>query len=144
MRGDRLWIGGVAKKAGVNVQTLRYYERRGLLRSPGRTSSGYRQYPPEAVRLVRFIKRAQDLGFTLEEVGELIRLRDTAGRKRPNVRALAEAKVREIDRKLVQLQAMRRALGTLIETCACGDRKPTCPILEALADGEAPTPTRGQ
>jgi len=142
MRNDRLRIGAVARGAGVNIQTLRYYERRGLVRPPGRTPSGYREYPSEAVRLVRFIKRAQDLGFTLNEIGDLIALRNAAGRKRDNVRALAVAKMRDIDRKLEQLKAMRGALSTLVETCACRDGKPACPILEALDEREEATARR--
>lgn len=142
MRGDRLRIGAVAQGAGVNVQTLRYYERRGLLGPPDRTASGYRAYPSEAVRLVRFIKRAQDLGFTLTEIGDLIALRN-AGRRRDNVRALAEAKMREIDRKLVQLQAMRGALSSLVESCACGEARPSCPIIEALDDSGKASATQG-
>ncbi len=142
MRNDRLRIGAVARGAGVNIQTLRYYERRGLVRPPGRTPSGYREYPSEAVRLVRFIKRAQDLGFTLNEIGDLIALRNAAGRKRDNVRALAVAKMRDIDRKLEQLTAMRGALSTLVETCACRDGKPACPILEALDEREEATARR--
>jgi DNA-binding transcriptional MerR regulator len=133
---DRLRIGTVASGAGVNIQTLRYYERRGLLRAPERTAAGYREYPAEAVRLVRFIKRAQDLGFTLKEIGELIALRNAAGHRRVGVRALAEAKVRDIDRKLGRLQAMRGALSTLVTSCACGEARPSCPILEALDEPE--------
>lgn len=136
---DRLRIGEVASKAGVNIQTLRYYERRGLLEAPERTPSGYREYPEETVRLIRFIKRAQDLGFTLKEIEELIALRDAKGRKRSEVRALAEAKMGDIDKKLAQLQAMRGALSTLVESCACRDGRPACPILEALDDGEDET-----
>lgn len=140
MPGDRLRIGAVAHGAGVNIQTLRYYERRRLIKPPERTPSGYREYPPEAVRLVRFIRRAQDLGFTLTEIGELVSLRSAAGRKRSEVRALAEAKMRDINRKLVQLQAMRGALATLVESCACRDGRPVCPILEALDDAQSATP----
>ncbi len=148
MRGDRLRIGEVASKAGVNIQTLRYYERRRLLEKPERTASGYREYPSETVRLIRFIKRAQDLGFTLKETGELVSLRSAAGRKRREVRALAEAKMCDVDKKLAQLQAMRSALYTLVESCACRDGRPVCPILEALDDAqnatsaEAPAATR--
>lgn len=139
MRGDRLRIGEVASKAGVNIQTLRYYERRRLLEKPERTASGYREYPSETVRLIRFIKRAQDLGFTLSEIEDLIALRDASGRKRSEVRALAEAKMRDIDHKLAQLQAMRSALYTLVESCGCRDGRPTCPILEALDDAQDAT-----
>jgi Hg(II)-responsive transcriptional regulator len=127
-------IGEVASRAGVNIQTLRYYERRGLLEAPERTPSGYREYPSETVRLIRFIKRGQDLGFTLKEIEELIALRDAKGRKRSEVRALAEAKVGAIDKKLAQLQAMRSALYSMVESCSCRDGRPTCPILEALDD----------
>jgi Hg(II)-responsive transcriptional regulator len=143
MRGDRLRIGEVASGAGVNIQTLRYYERRGLLEAPDRTASGYREYPSETVRLIRFIKRAQDLGFTLKEIEELIALRDAKGRKRSKVQALAEAKVRDIDKKLAQLQAMRSALHTMVERCACRDGRPMCPILEALDDEPVPTAAGG-
>lgn len=139
MQGQRLRIGEVAGRAGVNIQTLRYYERRGLLEAPERTASGYREYPSETVRLIRFIKRAQDLGFTLKEVEELVALRDAKGRKRSEVRSLAEAKMRDIDKKLAQLQAMRSALYTLVESCACRDGRPSCPILEALDDTQDAT-----
>lgn len=134
MKRERMRIGAVAARAGVNIQTLRYYERRGLLEAPERTAAGYREYPSETVQLIRFVKRAQDLGFTLAEIEELIALRDASGRRRGDVRALAEAKMRDIDQKLAQLQAMRSALYTLIDSCVCGKERPTCPILEALDD----------
>jgi Hg(II)-responsive transcriptional regulator len=128
-------IGQVATRAGVNIDTLRYYERRGLLAEPQRRPSGYREYPEETVPIIRFIKRAQDLGFTLNEIEELISLRDGGdGRRRSAVRALAEAKMRDIDQKLVRLQAMRTALSGLVESCACSRGRPACPILEALND----------
>lgn len=129
-----LTSGDVASRAGVNVQTLRYYERRGILGRPRRTSSGYRQYPIDTVRLIRFIKRAQELGFTLEEVEELITLRQSSTRKRDQARKLAAKKMRDIDEKLARLQAMRSALYTLVEDCECGRETLLCPILEALED----------
>ena len=136
-------ISEVAAQAGVNIQTLRYYERRGIVEEPERTRSGYRQYPPDTVRLIRFIKRAQDLGFTLEEVEELLRLRDSQGKSRSEVRAIAEAKIRDIDQKLVRLKAILRALNSLVEACAC-EQRPTCSILEALDDPKArPRRTNG-
>jgi Hg(II)-responsive transcriptional regulator len=134
MQRDRLRIGEVARKSGVNIQTLRYYERRGLVEAPGRTAAGYRLYGLETVRLIRFIRRAQDLGFTLKEIKELVALRDTRGRKRSEVRALAETKVRHIDQKLSRLQAMRSALQTMVDMCVCRRSNPACPILEALDD----------
>lgn len=127
-------IGEVAAGAGVNIQTLRYYERRGLLPKPRRRGSGYREYELETVQLVRFIKRAQELGFTLAEVSDLIRLRKTDQRRASQVRALATAKLENIERKINQLGAMRNALHVLVEECACEGKAPACPIIEALND----------
>lgn len=123
--------GEVAARAGVNVQTLRYYERRGLLGRPARSTSGYRQYPEQAVRIVRFVKRAQDLGFSLDEVADLLRLRRVSTSRRASAQALATAKLADIETKLQQLEAMRAALGHLLAAC-CGGRSEDCPILEAL------------
>jgi MerR family mercuric resistance operon transcriptional regulator len=126
-------IGEVAAEAGVNIQTLRYYERLGLLPEPQRRSSGYRAYDHDTVRLVRFIKRAQELGFTLREIAELIDLRQSP-RRGAEVRALAAAKVEDIERKMRQLGAMRTALGGLVQACDCEGGAPMCPIIEALDD----------
>ncbi len=133
-RESRLRIGDVAAQAGVNTETLRYYERRGILRSPRRSSAGYREYPTDTVRLIRFIKRAQELGFTLDEIVELIALRQTPANRRSKVRELAAAKLASIDEKLERLTAMRDALSPLLEECACGTETVRCPILEALDD----------
>ena len=133
-RDPHLRIGDVAAQAGVNIETLRYYERRGILRSPKRSSAGYREYPVDTVRLIRFIKRAQDLGFTLDEIEELIDLRETTGKRRTKVRELAAAKLRAIDEKIARLHAMREALTPLVDKCACGADAVACPILEALDD----------
>jgi Cu(I)-responsive transcriptional regulator len=135
---DGLKVGEVAKLAGVNLQTIHYYERRGLLPKPPRTGSNYRAYPTDAVLLVRFIKHAQELGFTLNEIKELSALRDGRSRRRSEVRAAAETKLRDIDQKLARLQAMRSALSSLIESCACGRGRLACPILEALDDPSNP------
>jgi len=126
-----MWITETAKEAGVNTQTLRYYERRGLLPKPPRRGSGYREYSDEAVRLVRFIKRAQELGFSLDEVEDLVRLRGVRRGDRHRVRSIAERKVVEIDRKIAQLQSMRGALVHLIESCHRGGVA-ECPIIDAL------------
>lgn len=124
-------IGTAAEQAGVNVQTLRYYERRGLLPKPPRRTSGYRDFRDDAVRLVRFVKRAQDLGFTLDEVEELLRLRTDERRDRARVRAVAEQRIRQIEGKIAELREMRRALSHLVHCCHEGSTL-ECPIIEAL------------
>lgn len=130
MKGLR--VGEVARRAGVRVQTIHFYERRGLLPKPSRTTSNYRAYPEGAVLRVLFVKRAQELGFTLREIEELLSLRAAPGTRCADVRARAEAKVRDIDARLHLLQAMRKALTKLIGECS-GERPVTqCPILEAL------------
>jgi len=126
-----LRIGEVARHAGVNVQTLRYYERRGLLREPVRRPSGYREYAPDDVRVIRFIKRAQGLGFSLKEVQELLRLREGKRAKCAEVKAAASAKIADIEAKVRSLRAMKRALEVLVASCAGGDAL-ECPILDAL------------
>ena len=132
MNQETMRIGEVASLAGVNIQTLRYYERRGLLAEPKRNAGGQRAYPEETVRLIRFIKRAQDLGFTLSEVEELLRLRNGRGRSRANVQYLAAGKVRTIDEKVRHLRRIRNALQVLLTSCTCADGDLECPILEAL------------
>jgi Hg(II)-responsive transcriptional regulator len=130
-------ISKAAEQAGVNVQTLRYYERRGLLPKPPRRSSGYREFPDDAVRLVRFIKSAQELGFSLDEVEELLKLRRQSGRNRKQIRAVASQRIEHIDQKIAELGRMRSALEHLIHSCHEG-RTPECPIIEALDHGEEP------
>lgn len=137
-------IGEVAANAGVSVQTVRYYERRGLLRTAGRRASGYREFDADAVRLVRFVKQAQELGFTLEELEELLRLRaevaDQRGAK-DDVRAAVVARLAAVDLKMRQLQGMRDALAELIAICdqSCTPDTPVseCPIFEAIDAGVA-------
>jgi len=127
-----LRTGEVAKAAGVNIQTLRFYEREGLLTPPKRTAAGYRQYGDDAVRIVTFIKRAQELGFTLREAKELLKLRSAGPKRAPAARAAAETKIRDVDEKIRDLTAMRAALSSLVATCACEEGSVSCPILEAL------------
>lgn len=133
-------IGAAAEQAGVNVQTLRYYERRGLLPRPPRRVSGYREFPDDAVRIVRFIKRAQDLGFSLDEVEDLLRLRGDTRRDRARVRALAERRVRQIERKIAELAAMRAALSHLVDCCRRSAAL-ECPIIEAIDHERPPAAT---
>jgi len=125
-------IGAAAAAAGVNVQTLHYYERRGLIRLPPRTVSGYRQYPPATVRSVRAIKRAQSLGFTLKEIRELTRLR-TRGSARA-VGELASRKLACIEEKIEALSRLRDRLREVLETCACGGDPRRCDVLEGLGE----------
>ena len=126
-------IGEVAQQAGVNVQTLRYYERRGLLPRPSRRPSGYREYSPGTARLVRFIKRAQELGFSLEDAAELIALRERPGRNRTAVRGVATRRVADIAGRIRRLTAMQKALEQLVSACECGATA-ECPIIDALDD----------
>jgi Hg(II)-responsive transcriptional regulator len=126
-----MWISETAREAGVNAQTLRYYERRGLLPRPPRRGSGYREYPADAVRIVRFIKRAQELGFSLDEIEELVQLRGVRRSERHRVSAIAERKIAQIDEKITQLRAMRRALTQLVDSCHRGGAA-ECPIIDAL------------
>lgn len=123
----------VAELAGVNIETLRFYERKGILPEPPRRASGYREYPPETVERVRFIKRAQELGFTLKEVQDLLELRETTRAKAGRVRKVAEAKLEEIEHKIRDLEAMKKSLTELL--CACDSQKPiaSCPIIESLS-----------
>ncbi len=133
LRVSSMKIGEAAELAGVNVQTLRYYERTGLLPRPSRRPSGYRQYDADTVHLVHFIKHAQELGFTLRDISELIALRQNP-KSCPKAAGLALAKVEEIDRRLRTLTAMRQTLAELATACAAGDADHECPIIEALTD----------
>lgn len=127
-------IGEVANQAGVNVQTLRYYERCGLLREPGRRGSGYRNYPAETVRVVRFIKRAQKLGFSLTDITELLRVSAEGPNCCAEVRGLAHQKLADIDARIAALRAMRRALKTLAEGCEEPLPNDVCPLLRAIEE----------
>lgn len=142
MPTETLTTSEVAEQADVNVQTVRYYERRGLIPEPPRTSAGYRQYNGEHVARIRFIKRAQELGFTLEEAHELLQLRATPDADRADVRAVAEEKRAEIEQKITDLQRMQATLGHLITACEGHGTTDDCPILHALED--PPTNHQGE
>ncbi len=131
-----LTIGQVARKAGVGLETVRFYERKGLIEEPPRSQSGYRQYPELAVDRIRFIRRAKELGFSLKEISELLCLRVNPTATSADVRRQAEAKIADIEEKMRDLNRMKRALETL--TAACCGQGPTseCPILEALDSKE--------
>jgi MerR family mercuric resistance operon transcriptional regulator len=129
-----LTIGRVAKLAGVNVETIRYYQRRGLLPEPNKPHMGYRRYPIEMVKRLRFIKRAQALGFTLEEVSGLLGLEEACACS--ETRALAAHKVDLIDQKVADLAAMRSALADLVDQCDAGEPTKGCPIIHVLSQDE--------
>jgi MerR family copper efflux transcriptional regulator len=133
---NQMTIGEVAERGGVNLQTIRYYEREGLLPPPPRLPSGYRVFSEPTVRRVRFIKRAQELGFTLAEIRELLSLRIDHERDRSEVRAIAEAKVADIEEKIRTLSAMKEALVRLTEHCSGHGPASECPILESLDSDE--------
>lgn len=135
IRPPALTIGALAAAADVGVETVRFYERRGLLPRPPRTSSGYRQYPPDTVERLRFIRRAQGLGFTLEEIGELLELRVDEVAACGPVEAGARAKIRQVEEKMAELQRIRDALGRLVAACQAREPTSECPILEELEDG---------
>lgn len=129
--GVALTIGKLAKAAGVNVETIRYYQRRGLLVEPAKPLGGHRRYPDEMVKRLRFIKRAQALGFTLTEVGGLLTLDESCACS--ETRALAARKLALIKQKMADLAAMRHVLGGLLQQCDEGDGGAICPIIEVLA-----------
>ncbi|MFE3190544.1 MerR family transcriptional regulator [Nocardia sp. NPDC059240] len=128
--------GELAALAGVNTQTLRYYERRGLLTPPPRSPSGYRSYSDDAVTTVRFIKRAQDLGFTLDEIQDLLHLAGGGPEDCDAARALAEERVTQMAARIADLQRMRRSLTELIATCERPPAQRSCSILASLQQGQ--------
>ncbi len=133
MQQQMMRIGAVATRADVNIQTVRYYERRGLLPKPPRTESNYRLYSEDNVRRVRFVKRAQELGFSLKEIKELLALRIKSRATRAQVRERAEAKITDIEEKIRSLRAMKKTLTRLTAACCSGGGSVSdCPILEAL------------
>ncbi|MCC7419938.1 MAG: MerR family transcriptional regulator [Planctomycetaceae bacterium] len=127
-----LSIGQVATRAGIGVETIRFYERAGLIPLPARKASGYRQYDESTVSRLRFIRRAKDLGFTLKEIATLLSLRHDASTTARDVKDEAERKIAEIDGKIRSLRRIRRALQQLAETCPGHGPTSECPILEAL------------
>lgn len=127
-----LTIGRLAKEAGVNLETVRYYERQGLLPRPPRSASGYRLFPTEAARRLRFIRRAQELGFSLKEIRELLSLRVSRNSTSLEIRSRAEAKIVDIEAKIRSLESMKRTLRKLTKACAGCVPVAECPILESL------------
>jgi MerR family transcriptional regulator, copper efflux regulator len=129
-----LTSGQLAKRAGVGVETLRFYEREGLLTKPARTASGYRQYPAEAIERVQFIRRAQMLGFLLKDIKELLALRGDPDARSGEVREKAVAKLADIDQKIKDLETMRDELTRLVAACDGTGPAAHCPIITAIVE----------
>ena len=132
-------IGELATWAGVPTATVRYYERRGLIAEAARTASGYRQYGPEAARRLRFIKHAQVLGFSLEEIHQMLALRIDDPAACARVEATTRAKIRAVRQRLAELRHLERTLQVLVGTCERHDASDPCPILAVLADDASPS-----
>jgi Cu(I)-responsive transcriptional regulator len=135
-------IGEAAKASGVSAKMIRHYESVGLFPEALRTESGYRQYTAKEVSTLRFIRQSRDLGFSIDQIRELLGL--WQDRKRPSrqVRALAQAHLADLEEKLKELQAMKATLEHLIHCCQ-GDERPDCPIIETLASDTLPVATPG-
>lgn len=127
-----LTIGQVAKRSGLGIETVRFYEREGLLAKPARTESGYRQFDEEVIARLRFIQRAKELGFTLNEIKELLSLRVDPDTSCDDVRTRAEAKIANIEDKIRTLERMKKALARLTADCRARGPASECPILDAL------------
>jgi MerR family copper efflux transcriptional regulator len=128
-------IGTVAEKSGVPAKTIRYYETIGLIRPAERRPNGYRNYSVADMRTLHFIKRARSLGFSVEEVRDLLDLWRDRKRTSAAVKALALRHLEALDRKIAELEAMRKAVADLVKRCR-GDSRPDCPIIEELEDGK--------
>lgn len=133
-------IGAAAKAAGVSAKMVRYYERVGLIAAAARTDAGYRNYTEGDVRALIFIRQARDLGFSVQQIGELLDLWQDRQRESSRVKALASAHLATLTEKMAQLAAMKNVLENLVSHCH-GDHRPDCPILDGLAlshSGESP------
>jgi MerR family mercuric resistance operon transcriptional regulator len=134
---DTLTVGELAKKANVNVETIRYYERRRIMPKPARTRAGYRVYPSEAVQRVRFVKRAQELGFSLKEIQELLSLRVATATTSADIRQRAESKISDIEAKIQGLKAMKKRLVQITNACSGCGPVTECSILESLDERDS-------
>jgi len=128
-----LSIGQLAKATNVGIEAIRFYEKRGLVPPPERSPSGYRRFPQHTVDRLRFIRRAKHLGFTLEEISELLNLHDDPKSDRANVKSMTETKLVHIERKLADLERMREVLSSLSAECSGHGPVSGCPIIEALS-----------
>jgi Zn(II)-responsive transcriptional regulator len=129
-------IGQLAKRAGVAIDTVRYYERNAMLTPAGRLESGYRRYGETELKRLRFIRRAKVLGFTLADIRELLSLSDECNVAK--VKLAAEAKLAEVEQRLAELERIRNGLRTLVAACPGHGRAEACPILNALNEEDTP------
>lgn len=129
---NKMTIGKLAKKCGVGVETVRFYEREGLIPQPERKPSGYRIYSAVAVNQIHFIRQAKELGFSLKEIRDLMGLRLDGEQTCEEVRSLAETKIADIEEKIALLQKMRITLGELVVACKNNKQTESCPILKAI------------
>lgn len=125
-------IGQVAKQSGVGIETIRFYEREGVIPKPSRTASGYRQYGGDIVKRLHFIRRAQELGFSLKEIAQLIALRVTPKSNCSEVKKRALAKLEDINRKIADLQRMQEMLNEVTAACVASRPIEDCPILNSF------------
>lgn len=132
----RMTIGRFAREAGVGTETVRYYQRRGLLPVPSTGATAYREYDEQMLRRLRFIRRVQAAGFTLQEIRELLRL--DRSRDRARIRDVANRKLADLDLRISELQRVARALAQVVQECAHGEASRPCPIIEAFDDGPQP------
>lgn len=134
----QMTIGALARAGGVNVETVRYYQRRGLLAEPPRPLGGVRRYGEEALRRLHFIRQCQSLGFSLDEVGELLALDD--GRHCTEASALAADRLKDVRVRLARLRRIERALAGLVSQCRRSRGRMRCPLIDALSSGAAVHP----
>ncbi len=134
-------IGEAARQSGVSAKMVRHYESLGLLPHVGRTEGGYRQYTNSDVHSLRFIRRARDLGFSMDEIAGLLKLWQNRRRSSSDVRRIASKHLQELDRRMSELDSMKQTLQHLIHCCR-GDERPDCPILEELSGTQAPAVQR--
>lgn len=136
-------IGSAAKMTGVSAKMIRHYESVGLFPEAARTGSGYRQYSASDVSTLRFVRQSRGLGFSIEQIRELLDLWQNRQRPSRQVKALAQTHIEELDEKLVDLQSMKATLEHLVHCCH-GDDRPDCPIIDALADESSTRIADGQ
>jgi Cu(I)-responsive transcriptional regulator len=131
MNGERFNIGEAARRSGVSAKMVRHYESLGLLPAVDRTEAGYRQYAEREVHTLRFIKRSRDLGFSMAEIADLLKLWQNRRRPSADVRKIAARHLADLDQRIEEMAGMRKTLAHLVHCCH-GDQRPDCPILDEL------------